>query len=116
MQIYSRVKQEGEQRENSIPFYAIVPGPDPDARFPRTRSERPEMSVRGAPAYNTSGGGGGARIIGASLAATPQDSRQSWGGGGSVMGMPAGAPPGQRGGASSFAGSRPVSGRMAPPP
>ena len=97
---------------NSIPFYAIVPGPDPDARFPRTRSERPEMSVRGAPAYNNNGGGG-ARIIGASLAVTPHDSRQSWGEGGSVMGMPGAAPP-QRAGASSFAGSRPISGRMAP--
>ena len=77
-QIYSRVKQEGEQRVNAIPFYALVPDSDPEARFPRARSEQKEMSVKGLP-YTSSGASGGVRLVNTSP-------RVSYEGGGSVAG------------------------------
>ena len=64
VRIYSRVKQEGEQRVNAIPFYALVPGSDPEARFPRVKSEQKEMSVKGLP--YTHSGSSGIKLVNAS--------------------------------------------------
>jgi hypothetical protein len=48
-QIYTRNKVDLEQHVNSVPFYALVPGEDPEARFPKAKSERSTYSVKGLP-------------------------------------------------------------------
>ncbi|GAX75917.1 hypothetical protein CEUSTIGMA_g3360.t1 [Chlamydomonas eustigma] len=49
VRIYTRNKVDMEQHVNSIPFYALVPGEDPEARFPKAKSERSTYSVKGLP-------------------------------------------------------------------
>ena len=74
------MKQEGEQRVNCIPFYALVPGDDPEARFPKARSERFEMSVKESP--RSTGGHQHLKLVNASPTMTNRDpSRVSWAGG-----------------------------------
>ncbi len=49
IRIFTRTRAEEEQHVNSIPFYALVPGEDPAARFPSARSERLQYSVKNLP-------------------------------------------------------------------